>query len=58
MDALESLQRELVFQADIEDYYDARLSSIQYLRAAGHLDLIEHHVLAMARRLRDATGGR
>ncbi|MGH3452693.1 MAG: hypothetical protein ACRDQW_18720 [Haloechinothrix sp.] len=39
--------------ADVEDYYDAWINSLQYLRAAVTWDRVERHVVALAQRLGD-----
>lgn len=50
MAALEALQRELVWAADCAEFSDARNTSIQYLRAAGHLEQAAEHLIVYARR--------
>ena len=48
IDALEHLQHQLVWAADCAEFTDAVLNSAQFLRAAGHLDLAQRAVLALA----------
>lgn len=48
MDALDPLQRELVWAADCAEFTDANLNCAQFLRAAGHLDLIQDDVVRLA----------
>jgi hypothetical protein len=38
MDAMDELQRALIWEADNAEFTDANLNSAVYLRAAGHLD--------------------
>lgn len=49
IDALELLQRRLVFEADCQEYVDAPNNASQYLRAAHHLDLAAPLVVTLTR---------
>ena len=51
IDALEEMQKALVFRADCSEYWDALLNRTVYLRAAGRLDCAEPLVLELARRV-------
>jgi hypothetical protein len=48
VDALETLQYELVWSADCAEFSDAVHDSRQYLHAAGHVELAHRAVLALA----------
>jgi hypothetical protein len=50
MAALEALQRALVWEADCAGFTDARNTSIQYLRAAGYLEIAAEELLVYAER--------
>jgi len=51
MESLEALQQALVWEADCAEFTDARNNSIQYLRAAGHLELAAGRLLDYAKRV-------
>lgn len=50
MESLETLQRTLVWEADCAGFTDARNTSIQYLRAAGYLEIAAEELLVYAER--------
>ena len=51
IDALEEMQKALVFRADCSEYWDALLNRTVYLHAAGSLDRAEPLVLELTRRI-------
>lgn len=50
MESLEALQRALVWEADCAEFTDARNSSIQYLRAAGYVEIAAEQLVVYAKR--------
>lgn len=50
MESLEALQRALVWEADCAEFTDARNNSMQYLRAAGCLEIAAEKLVGYARR--------
>lgn len=50
MESLEALQRTLVWEADCAGFTDARNTSIQYLRAAGRIEIAAEKLLVYAKR--------
>jgi hypothetical protein len=50
MESLEALQRSLVWEADCAEFTDARNNSMQYLRAAGYLEIAAETLVGHVRR--------